>query len=225
MKLVLATRNRHKVEEFRRMFEGLPLLVEDLSTYDNVPEVVEDGATFLENARKKALHVAGFTGELALGDDSGLEVDVLAGSPGVLSARFAGEGATDARNREKLLEELRGVVPALRSARFRCAIAIATPDGRVETCEGMCEGRILESTRGEGGFGYDSLFLGEGDAVSFAELEPKEKDSRSHRGRAVEAARLILERLAGDRVAPSTEDALIAGPQSGGERRVPTGDA
>jgi XTP/dITP diphosphohydrolase len=149
----------------------------------------ETGATFEENARRKALAAARATGLPALADDSGLSVDALDGAPGVRSARFAGEAADDAANRALLRERLRGTEPAPRTAHFTCALALALPDGTADVVHGMCAGRLLESERGTGGFGYDPLFVPDGHSRTFAEMSREEKETLSHRGRAILAAR------------------------------------
>ncbi|MCS5695277.1 XTP/dITP diphosphatase [Desulfofundulus thermocisternus] len=192
MKLVLATRNPGKVRELSQLLSPLGYEVLSLEHFPGVPEVVEDGATFKDNAVKKATAVARHTGQLALADDSGLEVDYLGGAPGVRSARFAGEGHDDRANNEKLLRLLAGVPPEKRTARFRCVVAVATPEGKVLTTEGTCEGIIAEEPRGEGGFGYDPLFYVPSCGKTFAELEPEVKNRISHRGRALALMREIL---------------------------------
>jgi XTP/dITP diphosphohydrolase len=189
MEIVLASRNPKKRAELEALLRGLPVRVAAAA----VPDVVEDGETFLDNARKKALAAARATGKPALGDDSGLEVDVLGGAPGVRSHRFAGPVATDADNNRLLLERLQGVPPARRSARFRCAAVLAWPDGRSIQAEGTCEGVILESPRGTGGFGYDPLFLVPAHGKTFAELPAETKNALSHRAAAL---RRIREQLA-----------------------------
>lgn len=194
---MVASRNRHKREELEQLLAGLPCELRALDEYPDCPEVVEDGATFVANAVKKARAAAGCTGEWALADDSGLEVDALNGAPGVQSARFAGEPRSDARNNEKLLALLAEVPPARRTARFRCVIALAGPAGELETVEGAIEGRISESPRGIGGFGYDPLFLLPGLGRTMAELAPGEKNRLSHRGRALAALASRLRRRFG----------------------------
>ena len=184
MKIVVATRNRHKLDEIRAIL-GVPDL---LSAFDfpNVPDVVEDGATFEANAIKKAVALARATGLRALADDSGLEVDALGGAPGVYSARYAGEPANHARNNEKLLHAMAGRTD--RTARFRCVLALAGPDGSVHVVDGRCEGRIIDELRGTEGFGYDPLFVPDGFDKTFAELSSEEKNRISHRGRALAKA-------------------------------------
>jgi XTP/dITP diphosphohydrolase len=185
--LVLATRNRHKLEELRALLARDGLSPDRVAALPDGPEVVEDGRTFEENAVKKAVAAALATGGWALADDSGLEVDALGGEPGVRSARYAGEGAGDARNNAKLLEALAGHVS--RRARFRCVLALCRTDGVVHHVEGSCEGTILKKPRGAQGFGYDPLFLPDGFDRSFAELDSAEKNRISHRALAWAAAR------------------------------------
>lgn len=186
MRLVIASRNRHKVDEFRALL-GVPgLVLSGADEWPGAPLVHEDGNTFEENAAKKAVALARATGQWALADDSGLEVEALGGAPGVHSAVFAGEPRDDQANNRKLLDALRGV--SNRRARFRAVLALASPSGRVETVEGVCEGRIAWEPRGSGGFGYDPLFVPEGYDKTFAEMTPAEKNALSHRGRAVARA-------------------------------------
>lgn len=194
--IVLATRNENKVRELAAMLAGLPIRLESIGSYPDAPDVEETGATFAENAVLKAKAAAQHTGLWAMADDSGLEVDALDGQPGVYSARFAGPGATDADNNEKLLKLMADVPDDRRTARFRCAIALAAPDGRIFVDEGTCEGRIARAPRGEGGFGYDPLFIVPELGRTFAELPAAEKDRISHRGRALTAVRRRLEDLA-----------------------------
>jgi XTP/dITP diphosphohydrolase len=160
-----------------------------------VPEVEETGATFAENAELKARAAAEWSGLWALADDSGLEVDALHGGPGVHSNRFAGPNTTEAQRNRRLLELLQDVPPSRRTARYRAVIAVAAPDGRVWLSEGACEGVILESPRGEGGFGYDPLFFFPQLDRTMAEISPEVKNRVSHRARALSAARELLERL------------------------------
>jgi XTP/dITP diphosphohydrolase len=191
MTLVLATHNPGKLAELRSLFASLP--VEVVPIREVVPSYgppVEDGATFEENALKKARAAAEATQLVAIADDSGLEVDALGGRPGVRSARFAREGATDAENNAMLLSALEEVEDASRTARFRCVIALVDPfsEGlKPVVVEGRCDGVIARSARGESGFGYDPLFLVEGGARTFAELDEDEKNTMSHRGQAARA--------------------------------------
>ncbi len=192
MKLVLASRNPGKLRELKALLEPLDIEVVSLEEYPGIPEVVEDGLTFTENAVKKARAVAAATGQVALADDSGLEVDYLNGAPGVFSARFAGEDRDDRANNEKLLHLLAGVPWEKRTARFRCVVAVAFPGGAVYTAEGVCEGMIADEPRGEKGFGYDPLFFVPAFGKTFAQLEPAEKNKISHRAKALRKARKIL---------------------------------
>lgn len=193
--LVIATRNKGKVKEFREMLEECPVEVKSLLDYPQCPEVVEDGGTFEENAIKKAEAVGDYTGEMVLADDSGLEVDYLEGKPGIYSARFAGEGAGDEDNNRKLLNLLKGVPPGKREAQFTCVIAISSPGRETVTVKGICRGVIAEAPRGEMGFGYDPLFLVPEYGKTFSELEPDIKNKISHRGKAMEKAGSVLKEL------------------------------
>ncbi len=182
MILVLATRNQGKTNEIRKFLEGFPVEIRDLNDFGPIPEVVEDGATFEENAYKKAHFTAKILGVPALADDSGLEVDALGGAPGVHSARYAGPKATDEENNSKLLANLKGV--SNRNARFRCNLSLAVPSGPALTYEASCEGIILEEPRGTNGFGYDPLFYYPERAKTFGEMTLEEKSEVSHRGKA-----------------------------------------
>jgi len=195
--LVLATRNRHKVEELSAMLKELPVRILSFHDFPDMPDVVEDGATLTENAIKKAREVALFTGLPALADDTGLEVDALDGAPGVRSARFAGEPSNWEENNSKLITDLRGIEGSARAAAFRCVVALAMHgDEEVRTVEGVTHGVILEAARGQGGFGYDPLFLPDGHDLTYAEMRSDEKNAVSHRGKAIKNARaLIVARL------------------------------
>jgi XTP/dITP diphosphohydrolase len=188
--LVVATGNAGKLRELRSLLGGLDLDLRPVTDYPGLAEVVEDGDSFLANARLKAHAVARHTGLAALADDSGLEVDALDGLPGVRSARFAadaGAGRGDAANLTLLLDRLLEVPAEHRTARFRCALVVARPDGRELCADGTCEGTIAELPRGRGGFGYDPVFL-HGDRT-FAEMRAAEKERISHRAAAVTALR------------------------------------
>lgn len=190
-RLVVASANPKKAAELAELLTGTSAQV--LSRPGGVPEVVEDGLTFLDNARLKAVALAAATGDAALGDDSGLEVDALGGAPGVRSARFAGEDATDAENVAVLLERLAeagAVTDSQRSARFRCVLVLRYPDGTETTAQGSVEGHIAAAPVGEGGFGYDPVFVPSaidagGDGRTFAQMTAGEKHAVSHRGRAL----------------------------------------
>jgi len=181
--IVLATSNQNKVREFQEILAGFPLRVASLKDFPQIPEVVEDGKTFEENAYKKALHTAKILGLPAIADDSGLCVDALHGEPGVYSARYAGETASDDGNCRKLLKKMENITN--RKARFVCVISIAVPSGPALTYEDFCQGEILREKRGESGFGYDPLFWFPPLDKSFAELSSIEKNRVSHRGKAL----------------------------------------
>ena len=166
---------------------GSDIQVISLDAFPSAPEVIEDGNTFEANAIKKAREIAKYTGLPALADDSGLVVDALNGAPGVYSARYAGEDATDKTNNDKLIENLRGIPESHRTAHFCCAMALATPHGRVQTTEAIWKGRILTTPRGENGFGYDPLFFISTHNCTSAELSSDEKNRLSHRGQALRA--------------------------------------
>lgn len=194
-KIIMATRNKGKVTELRKLLEEQRVDILTLADFPELPEVEEDGLTFADNSVKKAKTTAEATGFIAIADDSGLEVEYLNGQPGVHSARFAGEPTDDARNNEKLLACLKGVPPEQRKARFVSVIAIAVPGGETYTTMGTCEGIILDKPRGNGGFGYDPLFYVPVFEKTFAELSTEEKNRISHRGEALRKASVILRRL------------------------------
>ena len=187
MEIVLATRNKKKIEEIRRITAGLPISILSLDNFPDCPETIEDRDTFEGNAIKKATEVCTCTGKPALADDSGLEVGALGGAPGVYSARYAGNegGTNDVRNYQKLLFELKNVPDEKRGARFVCCMALAFPDGSVKTFFGYVEGRIGHEPRGETGFGYDPVFIPKNYKKTFAEMSGNEKDRLSHRGKAL----------------------------------------
>jgi XTP/dITP diphosphohydrolase len=189
VKLLVATNNLGKVREYEELLVELPFEVTFPAQEGIALEVEESGTTFEENARLKALAYARTSGLLTLADDSGLEVDALGGAPGVRSARYAGSGASDADRYQKLLDALVGVPEAQRTARFRCVVALAWPDGTVRTAEGRCEGQIGLAPRGEHGFGYDPVFIVDGfGGQTMAELPPEVKNRISHRARAVQVS-------------------------------------
>lgn len=195
MRLLIATHNRGKLIEYQEMLTDFAL---ELVTLDDVgigEDVEETGATFAANARAKAVEYARRSGLLTLADDSGLEVDALGGEPGVHSKRYAGENKSDPERIAFLLDKLQGVSREKRTARFRCAIALATPRGDVRECDGACEGLIELAPRGTNGFGYDPVFLFPERGMTMAELSSEEKNRISHRARATEKARKILEKL------------------------------
>ncbi|MHB8881107.1 MAG: XTP/dITP diphosphatase [Thermodesulfovibrionales bacterium] len=185
MDIVLATKNRKKAEEMGRIFEGYAIRFITLDSFPGCPDVEEDGKTFRANSLKKARAVAAFTGRPAIADDSGLEVMALGRAPGVYSARYAGEGATDSLNVRKLLKEMKGLEGGDRKARFVCCLALVLPDGHHKTFTGYVYGSIGRKEKGSNGFGYDPLFFPEGHDRTFAEMTASEKDAMSHRGRAL----------------------------------------
>lgn len=194
MKVIVATRNRHKLEEFARILGSMGYQLVSQEEVCPGIEVEEDGSTFLENARKKAEEIFRRTGLPTVADDSGLCVDALGGAPGVRSARYAedeGEGHNDKANNRKLLRELKDIPMEQRTARFVCAISFVVKEAERVECQGICEGHIAFAEQGNNGFGYDPLFLVEG-GRSFAEIPGEEKDRISHRGRAL---RELAERL------------------------------
>lgn len=200
--LLLATRNQHKVREVREMLADTEFTVVTIDELDSdLPEVVEDGDTFEANADKKARTLAKLTGRLTIADDSGIEIDALDGAPGVYSARFAGQDGpgADVANNALMISKLRGVPAERRTARYRCAIAMVTPDGAARYTDGSAEGSIIDEPRGDGGFGYDPHFLVAGDARgrTMAELPPAEKNAISHRGHALRKILPLLRELTG----------------------------
>lgn len=194
-RLLVATKNAHKTAEIRAML-GTMWEIEDLNAHPDVPAPEETGATFAENAAIKAVAASHLFPGLVLSDDSGLEVDALGGAPGVVSARYAGPGATDADNRARLLRELAavGAEGKARTARFRCVMALAREGQVLATFDGTVEGVILDEEKGGGGFGYDSLFVPEGHRETFAQLSAGVKNAFSHRARALQLATHLLRR-------------------------------
>ena len=198
LKLVLASRNRKKIRELETFLSAISSDIQILALDDigYTDEIVEDGATFAENSLIKA-RIPASLGYIGVADDSGLEVDALDGAPGVYSARWSGDGATDEKNNAKLLRELDGVPADKRTARFKTVVTCAFPDGEYFQCDGVCEGTILSSPDGDGGFGYDPLFLSAELGRSFAAATADEKNAVSHRGRAMrKLAELLPEYLA-----------------------------
>jgi XTP/dITP diphosphohydrolase len=181
--IVLATNNENKVKEFKELLKDTPVEIKYLKDYGPLPEAVEDGETFDDNAYKKAFHYARVLGLPCLADDSGLAVDALDGRPGVYSARYAGENATDQENCDKLLAEMEGKKD--RKAHFVCVLSLATPGGPALTWEGRCDGEITTERQGESGFGYDPVFYSPELGKTFAEVSMEEKSKVSHRGRAL----------------------------------------
>jgi XTP/dITP diphosphohydrolase len=193
--LILATANQNKKIEMTALLQGLPLDLRTLADYPGLAMPEEDQDTFVGNAVKKAQVVAEHSGEMAIADDSGLEVEALGGRPGVYSSRYAGVEGDYERNNRLLLNELSDIPPQERGARFVAVIAIATPGNRTYTVQGVCPGRIADAPRGEGGFGYDPLFIYEPKGLTFAEMSASEKNAVSHRARALRQARELLGQL------------------------------
>ncbi len=196
MDVVIASKNEGKIGEVTRIMEGFPIRWHTWREMESWPELVEDGETFLENAMIKARTLSEETGRPALADDSGLVVDVLGGAPGIYSARYGGEEGNDALNITRLLSEMRGVPPELRTARFICWVVLFFPGGEHVDTSGKCEGGITFKPRGSAGFGYDPVFKPSGYGRTFAEMGPDEKNALSHRGRALEALRGRLTEMA-----------------------------
>ncbi len=192
MELLVATRNKKKLQEIREILADLPLRVTCLADHEGLPAIEEDGATFEQNAVKKAATIAIYTKKLVLGEDSGLEVAALKNGPGVYSARYAGPGATDKKNNAKLLRALRGVPASRRGARYRCAVALADGKRLVGVASGSCRGVIGPRCRGASGFGYDPLFVIPKHGLTFAQLGPEVKNRMSHRSRALKKARGLI---------------------------------
>ena len=195
--LVVATRNAGKLREIRHLLEGAGIAVLGLDAFPDLPEIEEDGATFAANAVKKAETIARLTGRPCLADDSGLTVDALDGEPGVHSARYAGTQGDDAANNARLLRELAAVPPERRQAAFRCVMALCVPGQPTRCFEGQVAGRILSAPQGDGGFGYDPLFLVAGFDRTMAELPLEEKNRISHRGQALRQVLAALTSSAG----------------------------
>jgi XTP/dITP diphosphohydrolase len=192
-KVIVATGNMGKLREIREIFTGFPFELESLKEhFGTVPEILEDGNTFFENARKKAMWVFEKTGIASLADDSGLEVDCLNGLPGVKSARYAGEPSNDKKNMEKLLKACADVPPEKRTARFKCVIVFIVSLDVSYVCEGVCEGRIGFIPKGTDGFGYDPLFIPKGYSETFAEIGSNVKNSISHRAQALHALKRTI---------------------------------
>jgi len=194
-KLLIATSNPGKIREYRFLLEGLGYQITTLTEEGIAKVVTESGNTYEQNARLKAITYAKLSQLTTLADDSGLEVDALNGEPGVKSARFAGEAATDAEKVNFILAKLNGVPWERRTARFKCVIAIASPGGRAEICYGECHGMIAFEAKGENGFGYDPIFSLPEIGKTMAELHPEMKNQISHRARASQKARQVLKQL------------------------------
>jgi XTP/dITP diphosphohydrolase len=201
-RLAVASRNPHKLREIGRICADWPVeWVTDQDDAGDWPDVEETGSTYLDNALLKARAVAAALELPALADDSGIEVDALGGAPGPRSARYAGEGATDAANLQELIRAMKGIPGGGRTARYRCVVVLALPGGTEVHAEGTCEGTLLGTPRGSGGFGYDPIFLPAGWDVTMAELTDEQKDRISHRGRALRALAEVVDA----RVAPAAD--------------------
>jgi len=190
--ILVGTTNAGKLREVTTVLSNLPLQIISLASFTTWPKVVEDGKSFAENALKKARTLSDFSGYVTLADDSGLEVSVLGGAPGIFSARYCGEEGNDDKNNKLLLRELSGVPQDKREARFVCVIALCVPralGGKDWLFRGECDGRIAFTPKGEGGFGYDPLFIYPPMGLTFAELDPEAKNQMSHRGKALRKLR------------------------------------
>ena len=192
MKIVFASKNEGKVKEIRSMFEKMNIELVSLNEYKNVPQIVEDGNSFRENALKKARIISEFTGETVLADDSGLEVDFLEGEPGIYSSRYAGESANDEENNKKLLAKLKNVPLEKRTAHFTCVLVLYKKDGNYKYYEGKWHGQIIDKGHGENGFGYDPIFWSPELKMTAAELPAEIKNKVSHRGQAFSQLRNSL---------------------------------
>jgi XTP/dITP diphosphohydrolase len=192
--LVVATRNKKKLSEIKEILKGVNLKLFSLDSYKDAPKVLENGKSFKENAIKKAVKLARFTGKLCLGEDSGLCVDVLSGAPGIYSARFSGRDKSDIKNNLKLLKLLKGLPLKERKAHYVCAVALADKNGLLGVAEGSCCGLIALETRGSAGFGYDPLFYIPKYDKTFGQLGEKIKHKMSHRFHALKKARRIIEK-------------------------------
>ncbi|NEU29820.1 XTP/dITP diphosphatase [bacterium LRH843] len=183
--VIIATKNKGKIYEFEQLFAEVGCSVKSLLDYPDIPDIVEDGKTFAENAAKKAETIAKTFGQMVIADDSGLVVDALEGRPGIYSARYASEEKSDAANNEKVLRELVDIPAEDRTARFVCTIAVARPDRQTLFYEGKCEGIIAREAIGHNGFGYDPIFYIPRLGKTMAQLTSKEKNERSHRSEAM----------------------------------------
>ncbi|HPK54147.1 MAG TPA: XTP/dITP diphosphatase [Smithellaceae bacterium] len=184
MKIVFASRNEGKIKEIKAMLLGTDIELISLNSYTDVPEIAEDGQSFLENALKKAKIISRLTGETVLADDSGLEVDFLQGEPGIYSSRYAGENATDAENNARLLARLKDIPQEKRTASFRCVLVLYRQDGSYDFFQGKWSGQIIDDARGANGFGYDPIFWLPELNKTAAELPAEIKNRISHRGQA-----------------------------------------
>jgi XTP/dITP diphosphohydrolase len=196
-KVVMASRNEHKIDEMRRILDaaGLNLELVGIKEFPDLPDVDETGSTFAANALLKAREICAFTGLPAIADDSGLCVDALNGMPGIFSARWAGSHGDDRANLDLLLAQIRHIDPERRTAAFHCAAAIALPNGDEQVVEGIMTGRVIDAPRGANGFGYDPIFIADGYQITTAQMDSAEKDAISHRGRAIAALVPVVSQL------------------------------
>ncbi|MDD5115653.1 MAG: RdgB/HAM1 family non-canonical purine NTP pyrophosphatase [Candidatus Omnitrophica bacterium] len=201
IKLVVATRNKKKLREIKDILKGIKIELVSLDSYEDVPRVLENGKSFQENAVKKAVKMARFTGELCLGEDSGLCVDVLDGAPGIYSARFSGRDKSDLKNNLKLLRLLKGLPQKKRKAYYVCAVALADKSGLLGVVEGRCSGLIAFEPKGSAGFGYDPLFYIHKHKKTFAQLGEKIKHKMSHRYHALKKAKQVVRKYIVNRLA------------------------
>jgi len=192
MELIVATKNKKKLEEIKEILKDLDLKITSLADYPKVPRIIENGKTFKENAIKKAVKIAAFTQKLTLGEDSGLEVIALGGKPGIYSSRFSGKNKSDFQNNLKVLKLLNGLPLSKRRARYVCAVALADKNGLIKVVEGTCSGLIGFEPKGHFGFGYDPLFIIPRYKKTFAQLGPKIKHKISHRFKALKKAKVIV---------------------------------
>jgi XTP/dITP diphosphohydrolase len=191
--IVLATKNQGKIREVKAEMQGFEMEILTLEKEPSSPDVIEDGSSFLENALKKAKAVSDFTGKAAMADDSGLEVDILGGKPGVFSSRYSGPEATDEANIKKLLDDLKGIPEGKRGACFRCVIVLYRPEGDYDVFEDTLKGRITIEPAGQNGFGYDPVFFVPDLKMTVAQMPPELKNSISHRGKALRALKKSLQ--------------------------------
>ncbi len=194
MRLIVATKNKKKLQEIKDILKGLKLQISSLADYPRAPRIVENGKTFKENAAKKAVKTAAVMNALVLGEDSGLSIDALGGAPGVYSARFSGKAKSDLQNNLKVLRLLEGKPLPKRKAHYVCAVALADKDGLIGVVEGKCYGRIAFAQKGSHGFGYDPLFLIPGYGKTFGQLGEAIKHKMSHRFRALSKAQKIIQK-------------------------------
>ncbi len=192
--LLVATRNKKKLKEIKELLQDLDLTITSLADYPDLPMIEEDGKTFAENAIKKAATIALYTKKLTMGEDSGIEIKALNNRPGVFSARYSGDNATDKKNNAKLLKELKGIPSAKRQARYRCLVALVDRHGIVDVVRGSCSGLIATKERGTNGFGYDPLFVIPRYGKTFGELPCEIKANISHRARAFKKIKKVIQK-------------------------------